>query len=110
MEPFPPNANIPPIEGEYCYYHASKKNNLKYCIGIDVKEDNFKYDIGIDEKDRYICDIECPEGKVSSVCVHYSLPEPTGNKPWITQHEGVLKKITLVVQSHKSNMYHKTLS
>ena len=47
---------------------------------------------------HWICELTLPDGsKVDGRAVHYSLPEEKGCAPFITQHEGVISKIILLV-------------
>ena len=79
MEPFPENHNSPPIVGEVCYYHAPKNKLCLYKINNSPK--------------HYICKIKTPQGKFVNYAVHYSLPEDTGSRLWITRHEGTMIEI-----------------
>ena len=81
MLTFPKEANTPPVVGEYGYYHQKKKKSISEFA-----------------KSHWICELTLPDGsKVDGLAVHYSLPEAKGSAPFITQHEGVITKIILLV-------------
>ena len=91
MIEFPKNANIPPVIGEYSYYHAEdakiKYNSNKHII---------KYDKNGHGTNTYLCDIKDDNGIIHTGClVHYSLPENVGSQPWITCM-GTIEKIVHV--------------
>lgn len=90
MQPFPPEANTPPIVGEYGYYHY-KKNNDSFSLTTEIRNPH------------WICELSLPDGsKVEGRAVHYSLPEAKGSAPFITQHEGVITKIIDMVGEFRS--------
>ena len=88
MQPFPQEANTPPVVGEYAYYHAEKNSNSFSNIRIP----------------HWICELTLPDGStVEGRAVHYSLPEAKGSAPFISQHEGVISEITLCVNNQSKN-------
>jgi hypothetical protein len=94
MIEFPKNANIPPIVGEYCYYHADDTNIRK---GLNLHKpihDDNGYGTS-----NYICEID---GQKGDMCVHYSLPDNLGSRPWVSCHKGGLHKI---VRENKGAYY-----
>lgn len=85
MLAFPKEANTPPVVGEYGYYHQKKNNDIIKSISKFAMP-------------HWICELTLPDGsKVDGRAVHYSLPEEKGCAPFITQHEGVISKIILLV-------------
>jgi hypothetical protein len=89
MQPFPQEANTPPVVGEYAYYHAEKNSNSFSNI----------------RNPHWICELTLPDGsKVKGHAVHYSLPEAKGSAPFISQHEGIISEITTIVENIGLNL------
>lgn len=87
MLPFPPEANTPPVIGEYAYYHSKKNNNSFSNIN----------EFG---NPHWVCKLTLPDGStVEGRAVHYSLPEAKGSAPFINQHEGIISEITTIVEN-----------
>ena len=90
MQPFPQEANTPPVVGEYAYYHAQKNKYFPYTNKF--------------MNPHWICKLTLPDGSiVEGRAVHYSLPEAKGSAPFISQHEGVISEITLCVNNQSKN-------
>lgn len=77
MKPFPAEANIPPIIGQYGYYHCLDQNSFK------------------EKSPHWICALRHKDPTIPKqiVAVHYSLEEARGSLPFIYEHEGVLTEI-----------------
>jgi len=87
--PIPLNVNIPPKIGEVCYFHSSDVKNMSLKTAVK----NQTLYSGTHGSSYYICLIRCPDGELRERAVHYSTPEDSGSKPYITRQEGVLESI-----------------
>ena len=77
MKPFPAEANIPPIIGQYGYYHCLDQNSFQ------------------EKSPHWICALKHKDPTIPKqiVAVAYSLEEARGSLPFICEHEGVLTEI-----------------
>ena len=77
MKPFPEEANIPPIIGQYGYYHSLDKNSLE------------------EKSPHWICALKHKDPTIPKqiVAFHYTLKEARGSLPFIYEHEGVISEI-----------------